>query len=175
MKPISRLCRPPRSLQGLNNSLRWHRNLSPRPLIFACGISLCPVSLQLAAAESDFIADQMSVRELMRLESAFAVKQAQARVAKASPSGLPPETGEQLARSGRLQLVAIYGVGKKLMAEVVIDHQNHLYLRGRASAVGVKPSSSAYLLRGISGSCVQLERADEAHTLCLQPRLWTKR
>src|SRR5690606_33351740 len=72
-----------------------------------------------------------------------------------------------------LKLVAIYGVGKKLLAEVMVGGQAHVYMRGQALAVGAKASPSAYLLRGISGSCVQLERQDTSHTLCLHPGLWT--
>ena len=78
-----------------------------------------------------------------------------------------------MMHSGSLNLVAIYGVGKKLLAEVTVGTQQYVYMRGQALPVGVKANSSAYLLRGISGSCVQLERKDEAHTLCLHPSLWT--
>lgn len=132
-----------------------------------------------AAAEiGDLAAQQMSVRELMRLDTALALAQSKDRLRAKGPgeagglSGAPLGGGPMLEGEG-LKLIAIYGVGKKLLAEVMIGPQAHVYVRGQALAVGAKAGPSAYLLRGISGSCVQLERQDKAQTLCLHPGLWT--
>jgi len=110
------------------------------------------------------------VRELMRLDTALAIEQAKARL-RQHKSGQAIADNSPMAQSGSLKLVAIYGVGKKLLAEVVIGQRKHVYMRGRSWAVGVKGGASDYRLLGISGSCVQLERDGEGHTLCLHPGL----
>jgi hypothetical protein len=119
--------------------------------------------------------DQMSVRELMRLDTALALQQSRTKLQKGDSSSQAARRGGAIAHSGALELVAIYGVGKKLLAEVVIGTQPHVYMRGKALPVGASASASAYLLRGISGSCVHLERQDEAHTLCLPMSVGTAR
>lgn len=122
-----------------------------------------------APAHEDLASQQMSVRELMRLDTALALEQARSRLHRQGAEHGRPETRSLLAQSGALRLLAIYGVGKKLLAEVMIDERTHVYMRGQAWAVGVKAGPSAYRLLGISGSCVHLERAGEEHTLCLHP------
>ncbi len=129
----------------------------------------------LAAAENDSASLQMSVRELMRLDAELALKHLKNRMRKEHPGTEAIEAGAELANSAALRLVAIYGVGRNLLAEVMIGPRPHIYLRGKALAVGAKAGPSEYLLRGISGSCVHLERRQEAHTLCLHPGLWTAR
>ncbi len=122
------------------------------------------------SGHEDLASQQMSVRELMRLDTALALEQARARL-RQQKSGHAMADNSSIAHSGPLKLVAIYGVGKKLLAEVVVGHRRHVYMRGQAWAVGMKDSPSAYRLRGISASCVHLERNDEQHTLCLHPGL----
>jgi len=139
----------------------------PRPgrkTILAC-LAGCLLGAAQTARGNDLEADQMSVRELMLLDSALAASRAK--------SGLDggPRSGSEAVRApvqgAAITLVAIYGVGKDLMAEVRAGSQSYLYVRGRALPVGLKSSASAPLLRGISGSCVHLERHEEPHTLCL--------
>ncbi|MDS1141891.1 hypothetical protein RE432_15725 [Pusillimonas sp. SM2304] len=115
----------------------------------------------------------MSVRELMRLDTDLALAQARNRLRQQRGRPDQPEAGAMPARHGNLKLVALYGVGKKLLAEVAIGGQAHVYMRGQPLAVGAKAGPSTYLLRGMSGSCVHLERGGEAHTLCLNPVLGT--
>lgn len=126
-------------------------------------------------AQDDSASLQMSVRELMRLDTDLALKQQRKRLHKESPGDQADPARAGLASSGALKLVAIYGVGRKLLAEVMVGARSHVYLRGQALAVGAKAGPSEYLLRGISGSCVHLERQQEAHTLCLHPNLWMAR
>lgn len=122
------------------------------------------------SSHEDLDSQQMSVRELMRLDTALALEQARARL-RQHKHGQSMPGHSPLMHSGSLKLVAIYGVGKKLLAEVVIDQRKHVYMRGQSWAVGVKPDTSAYRLKGISGTCVHLERDGEGHTLCLHPGL----
>ncbi|NYT81711.1 hypothetical protein H0A70_09490 [Alcaligenaceae bacterium] len=111
---------------------------------------------------------EMSVRELMHLDAELARKQARQRLKTAGPQlDVPAASGNPA-----LHVAAIYGVGRKLLAEVVIGSRSHIYMRGRALPVGGTASPSTYLLRGISGSCVHLERTGDSQTLCLRPSLW---
>jgi hypothetical protein len=136
-------------------------------------LAMPAVSLAAAGAIDDLAAEQMTVRELMHLDTERALGLAKKALRKDGGQAQGSENGNRPTRSGELKLVAIYGVGKKLLAEVVIGAQPHVYLRGHPLPVGVKAGPSVYMLRGISGSCIQLERKEEAHTLCLPPSLWT--
>jgi hypothetical protein len=138
-------------------------------------LNLSPVAHATLPPEDDPTLDQMSVRELMRLDTALALEQSRDKLRKEGPSRHTAQRRNGLAHSGALELVAIYGVGKKLLAEVNIGTQPHIYLRGQSLPVGARDSASAYLLRGISGSCVHLERQEEAHTLCLPASVGTAR
>lgn len=111
----------------------------------------------------------MSVRELMRLDAAQALDHARQGFAAR------PRDQAAVTQSGELQLLAIYGVGKKLLARIRHGDRTFLYIRGNALPVGVKAdrSQSVFRLMGISSSCVELARAEKARTLCLHPSLWS--
>lgn len=66
------------------------------------------------------------------------------------------------------RLVALYGVGQALMAEVQVGRQAYLYVRGQAYPAGHAGDRGVYQLRGMNGACVQLERGDDRHSLCLR-------
>jgi hypothetical protein len=126
-------------------------------------------------SQSDDLAqDQISVRELMRLDTALALSQTKDKLHSRNRTTPAVDSRGLPAHGGGLRLVAIYGVGKKLLAEVHIGSKPHVYVRGKALPVGVSADPSAFHLRGITGSCIQLERKDEAHTLCLHPALWVQ-
>lgn len=126
-----------------------------------------------SSAEAD-ISGAMAVRELMRLDTELALSASRSRLTDADKRS---ETALALSDQpgGQLKLVAIYGVGKRLLAEVLVGSQPYVYMRGQPLPIGAKPGSRVYKLGGISGSCVQLERQDEAHTLCLHPSLKASR
>jgi len=133
------------------------------------------VSLVHGTSVDDLAADRMSVHELMRLDTALAVVQARNRLHSHDKKISGTDTHELVAQSGALKLVAIYGVGKKLLAEVKVGARPYLYMRGHSMPVGVKTGADVFQLKGISGTCVQLERKAESHTLCLHPQLWEGR
>lgn len=136
-------------------------------LAFALCLGYLPAwALASSSAAPAAQVDQMSVRELMRLDTALALRQLRSSLDTGTAGTALP-----VAHSGKLKLLALYGVGKRLVAEVMIGGDRHVYMRDRSLPIGVKPHPSVYQLRGISGSCVHLERKDEAHTLCLQPAL----
>lgn len=106
-----------------------------------------------------------SVRELMQLDIERSLEQARQR---ANPSvGMVDVAGGRLAP----RLVAMYGVGRSLMAEVLVGPQAYLYIRGQAHPVGYSNDQAAYQLRGMNGSCIQLQKAQSSHSLCLHALL----
>ncbi|WP_132583446.1 hypothetical protein [Paralcaligenes ureilyticus] len=140
---------------------------------WACAWILTSPARASGPGADDLAVDQMSVRELMRLDAEQALAQTRARVAGQNNSRAAQGVVSKAAHGGTApRLVAIYGVGKKLLAEVLVGSQPHVYMRGQALPVGAKPGAAVPMLRGITGSCVQLERHDETHTLCLHPSLW---
>ncbi|HEU0230572.1 MAG TPA: hypothetical protein VFR20_08365 [Burkholderiaceae bacterium] len=109
----------------------------------------------------------MLVRELMRLETRLALRQARQRAQAAETHGTP--TSAATSSDLDLELQAIYGVGNKLLAQVRHNERTLIYLRGSALPVGVKDAAGnqAFRLVGLSGTCVQLAREAVSHTLCL--------
>jgi hypothetical protein len=69
--------------------------------------------------------------------------------------------------SSRPELLAIYGVGKRLLAEIRADGRSLVYMNGKSGPLGRDTSQDMYLLKGISGRCVRLEREGNGLTLCL--------
>ena len=122
----------------------------------------------------DLAQDQISVLELMRLDTALALNQTKDKLHSRNREMSAADSEGPSAGSGRVRLVAIYGVGKKLLAEVHIGSKPHVYMRGSALPIGVSANPSTFRLRGITGSCIQLESKNEAHTLCLHPALWVQ-
>jgi len=137
-----------------------------------CTVLMCFMAMPIAQGQQldDLTLDQMSVRELMRLDTALALSQSRSKLEGAA-KGLAKSGQSVLNQVGDPRLIAIYGVGKKLMAEVIVGSHPFVYMHGRALPVGVKSSTTAFRLRGITGSCIQLERQDESHNLCLNPSL----
>lgn len=66
------------------------------------------------------------------------------------------------------KLVALYGVGNALMAEVQVGNQAYLYIRGQAYPAGHLGDKRVYQLKGMNGACVQLEKGQDKHSLCLR-------
>ena len=139
----------------------------------ACGLLLCSTGwAQAQSLPADELAfEQMSVRELMRLDTALALSQSKNKLDGRGKSSALKESHSVLAQAAGPRLIAIYGVGKKLMAEVLVGSHPFVYMHGRALPVGLKSSTTAFRLREITGSCIQLERNEESHTLCLNPSL----
>ena len=117
------------------------------------------------ASEVDELAsDQISVRELMRLETALALKRHRTD-AGSRPSGATEPRHEALGELASTKLLAIYGVGRKLMAEVQVGGQTLLFVRGRPEAVG-PGRKHAMRLVDISGRCVELTMQGRRQSLC---------
>lgn len=108
--------------------------------------------------------ETQSVRELMRQDLRDAL-----RSASDGPAGRP-DAGREMGVRPVLEprLVAMYGVGRTLMAEVQVGRRAYLYVRGQAWPAGHAGDRGVYRLRGMNGACVQLERGEDRHSLCLR-------
>lgn len=137
-------------------------------LALGCGL-LMVSAVAHGGKTDDLAAEQMSVRELMRLDTALALNQSREKLRTRYKSGTTVDDIGAVAQSGSVNLLAIYGVGKKLLAEVRVGAQSYVYMHGRLLPVGIKASSTALLLRGMTATCIQLERDEQSHTLCLHP------
>lgn len=117
-------------------------------------------------SEMDELArDQISVRELMRLETAQALQRLRAE--RQTRAGLAEQrtistVGSSLSEA---QLVGIYGVGRKLMAEVRVGERTLLFMRGRLQAVGPEKNHAVRLL-DITDRCVELQWDGQRQSLC---------
>ncbi len=66
------------------------------------------------------------------------------------------------------RLVGIYGVGKRLFAEVRAGERAYLYLRGQSQPIGrAMGGDDHYRLKELAGACIRLERNEEETVLCL--------
>lgn len=117
--------------------------------------------------------DYLTVRELMRLEGEQALAAAQERRRQRQFSGAHTTAAAAAGSTGvageELRLVGIYGVGKRLFAEVRVGSQAWLFMRGHSAPVGRTAQESPYRLRDISGTCVRLEHQAAETRLCLTP------
>jgi len=122
------------------------------------------VADQLSLDRDELVADQLSVRELMRWETSQALKRV-----RADRNELPLSTELHGSRSApdlnTASLVAIYGVGRKLMAEVRIDGATLLFMRGRTNAVGPGKAHRMRLL-SLTERCVEVAVDDRQRVIC---------
>lgn len=116
----------------------------------------------------ELASDQISVRELMRLETAQALQRLRAGPSAFPQGGAPPRAASEAIASAAgepARLLAIYGVGRKLMAEVRADGQTLLFMRGRPEAVGPGRAHAMRLL-DISSQCVEISLHGRRESLC---------
>ncbi|CAM5222932.1 hypothetical protein CDEF62S_01246 [Castellaniella defragrans] len=125
--------------------------------------TLCPPAWA-ASAEEEW--ESLSVRELMQQDLRQALDEA--RRAEPVPSGggrAAPVSARPILAP---RLVALYGVGRALMAEVQVGRDAYLYVKGQTHPAGHAGDPGVYQLRGMNGACIQLERGDDKHSLCLR-------
>lgn len=117
-----------------------------------------------AGADAQTHWEVQSVHELMQQDLREALRAAAA--SSASAAGGPAGGAVRPVLAPRL--VALYGVGSALMAEVQVAGRAYLYVRGQAWPAGHVGDQGVYQLRGMNGACVQLERGEDRHSLCLR-------
>lgn len=128
---------------------------------WACGLSAQPAPAMPEPASPPAESwETQSVRELMQQDLREALRDA------SSAAGRPPDRQARPLLAPRL--VALYGVGQALMAEIQVGQRAYLYVRGQAFPAGHAGDPGVYQLRGMNGACVQLERGEDRHSLCLR-------
>lgn len=136
---------------------------------FRQGLLLLVCALLVLGARADvpdenFEWEQETVRELLRRDIQQALR------STARPTSMdrgPGSAARPIESATRPRLVALYGVGRQLMAEVRIGTQTLVYVRGHPFPIGHGADATVYRLREMKGRCVQLERAHEQESLCL--------
>lgn len=150
---------------------RMHRHAGTVAFLLCIGALSCPVHA--VPAFSDLESEQLSVRELMRLDAEHALSLARSRSSGAAAlANVAVPSRTMRIMSGEPRLTAIYGTGRQLMAEVRFDDQIYLYRSGHALPVGVEVGDDVYLLQRITASCVGLRKEDSKHHLCLRSPQW---
>ena len=108
---------------------------------------------------------QATIDDLLRLDS-----QAALLAAKKNIFGLTQQTqatqGTDADSSESNQVLAIYGIGKIMTAEVLLDSQPHVFKNSRARPVW--GPSLLYRLERIVPPCVYFKKTGQAHVMCLR-------
>lgn len=122
-----------------------------------------------ASAAVDPPPGYVTVSELMRLDGEQALEAARKRrrqSAELSPAGAQA-VGAAGASADTPRLVGIYGVGKRLFAEVRSGSRALLFLKGHSLPVGHVAGHDPYRLKEMADACVRLEREGAETVLCL--------
>ncbi|MCD0501899.1 hypothetical protein [Bordetella petrii] len=126
-----------------------------------------------SAVPAEAWAEGDTVRELLRVDAEAARGQPGLRQASdwiGPRSQAPADRGASASRMpDRIDVQAIYGFGKTLHADVLINGRLASYRSGRAAPMqhGTVASDEQYSLLGIDVPCVRLRKAGEPHTACL--------
>lgn len=102
----------------------------------------------------------VTVDELLRLDT-----QAALMAARRSVVGPLERPGPAVIHDGETLLLAIYGVGKSLTAELLIDAEPHVFRATRA--LPVLGRSRTYTLDRIAPPCVHLNKKGSTEVVCL--------
>ena len=100
------------------------------------------------------------VEELLQLDTQAALLAARKQIV--GPLLTP---GPATARSTENILLAIYGVGRSLSAEVLIDAEPHVFKNKHTQAISGR--SASYTLDRITPPCIYLKKLENPETLCL--------
>ena len=132
------------------------RNLSVRLI---GGAMLCTTT----TVEANNANQVVTIDELLRLDT-----QAALIAARRSIVGSLERPGPVVVNDSETLLLAIYGVGKSLTAEILIDAEPHVFRTARAQPVLGR--SRTYTLERIAPPCVHLQNAGNPEVLCLGVR-----
>lgn len=132
----------------------------PTKYIVTFTILTSGVSIQLSAFTVARAQEPTVVEELLQLDTQAALLAARKKVVGplTTPGSVSSLTTENV-------LLAIYGVGQSLSAEVLIDSEPHVFINRRSQAVSGR--SVSYTLERIAPPCVYLKKHESTETLCL--------
>lgn len=113
--------------------------------------------------------DSATVHELMRIEARLALHRARQRLHDVAEGDMSMPMADSSGVVPRL--LAIYGVGEGLRAQVKHGDRMLVYRRGRTLPVGLTdtPGVPVFRLVSLSNTCVELDREGVGLTLCLSP------
>lgn len=100
------------------------------------------------------------VEELLQLDTQAALLAARKKIV--GPMEVP---GPVVAHATENILLAIYGVGQSLSAEVLIDAEPHVFKNKHSQAISGR--SASYTLERIAPPCIHLKKRERPETLCL--------
>ncbi|MCX5592644.1 hypothetical protein [Alcaligenes endophyticus] len=106
----------------------------------------------------------VQVHELLRLETEHALKRY--KQDKAQQGGVVVEAS--LPQQQPPQLVAIYGQGAHLLAEVRYRQQSLLFKQGHAAAIGRHQADAELRLQRLDSHCGQFVYQQEPLQLCME-------
>lgn len=118
-----------------------------------------------AALAREHTTQQSTIDELLRLDSQAALLAARKNIFGMT---LHPQAGSgtDAVRPDSNQVLAIYGIGKLLTAEVLLDSEPHVFRHSRARPVW--GSSLQYRLERILPPCVYLKKSGQTQVICLR-------
>jgi hypothetical protein len=105
----------------------------------------------------------ITIDELLKLDT-----QAALLAARRSVVGSLERPGPAVVNDSEMLLLAIYGVGKSLTAEILIDAEPHVFRAARAQPVLGR--SRTHTLERIVPPCVHLHNSGNPEVLCLGGR-----
>jgi hypothetical protein len=105
----------------------------------------------------------ITIDELLKLDT-----QAALIAARRSVVGSLERPGPAVVNDSEMLLLAIYGVGKSLTAEILIDAEPHVFRAARAQPVLGR--SRTHTLERIVPPCVHLQNSGNPEVLCLGVR-----
>ena len=111
------------------------------------------------------ISHQSTVDELLQLDSQAALLTAKKNIFGVTQQ-LHVGSDADVGRADGNQVLAIYGVGKMLTAEVLLESEPYVFKRSHARPLW--GSSLQYRLERISPPCVHLKKAGQAQVICLR-------
>ena len=106
-----------------------------------------------------------TIDELLRLDSQAALEAARKNIFGV-PNGVGLGEGLRGDAPSSNEVLAIYGLGKALTAEVLLDSEPHVFKTSRARPVW--GHSLQYTLERIEPPCVHLKKSTEDYILCLR-------
>ncbi|ANN78661.1 hypothetical protein [Bordetella flabilis] len=109
-----------------------------------------------------------TVHELLRRETRAALARRRGPGLQ-GPTHAADSDSQTAQPADRIDLSAIYGVGKRLHVEVVLNGRRLRYRHGRKWPDQAPDGVGVYALRAIEGSCVRLDGASGNRHVCLAP------
>ena len=110
-------------------------------------------------------AHQSTIDELLRLDSQAALLAARKNIFGVTQPNLSGN-GTETHPVESNQVIAIYGIGKILTAEVLLESEPHVFKHSRTRPVW--GPSLQYRLERIVPPCVHLKKTGKPHVICLR-------